>query len=173
MAGRWYGQRLMGGGITSAVEGGNANRMVFVPFTVPRTHTYTGIGLQCTTLDTGKYVRLAIYKDNGTPGNKELMYQTSELSLNGVGDKSETGLTIELPAGAYWLAYVQNGVAQFQAAEQADVIQNLGFANVNDLNSGVCVHYGYTYAAFPATSDAYALASPQTSANTPLIRVQA
>ena len=79
----------------------------YIPIYVPRTTTYTGIGITVITpAPAGKLARLGIYNNSlGTPST--LVLDAGTVPVDTTGDKIIT-INQQLAAGHYWLAYVSD-----------------------------------------------------------------
>lgn len=104
--GRFYfGPTACDSGTQSAIT---VNTLVAYPFYVPRQQTFNTIGIDCTTLASGKSIELAIYADaDGAPA--ALVHDCGTVSVNTSGFKEVTALGLTLAAGWYWLAVASDG----------------------------------------------------------------
>ncbi len=95
--------------------------LYYIPIYVPRTTTYTGIGINVNTpAPAGKLARLGIYNNSlGAPS--ALVLDAGTVPVDSTGDKIIT-ISQQLAAGNYWLAYVTDHAPTLTSPSTAGAI---------------------------------------------------
>lgn len=106
MSGYWYdGQFPSGNGTTSpSAFALTADRLYAFPFWFPLLQSWAKIGVEVTTLEAGKNMKLGIYArgSDGLPGTR-LYGSPSDISLGSTGSKEET-VSLATNAGWFYVA---------------------------------------------------------------------
>jgi hypothetical protein len=99
ITGRYYTRPLQ---ITPSTIFQSANQLYAVPILVPTDRTFTGLAVYISNGAAGYEVTLGLYSNvNGLPGAR--LAQTAGLASSTNGQKQQTGMSIVLTAGIYWL----------------------------------------------------------------------
>ena len=126
-ASKWY-DGTFPGGITrlSTVDLTlAADRLYAVPFWTPWETTWDQIGINVSTADTGKKIKLGIYEvgTDGYPGAR--VYGSAELSLDNTGAVTESGIAQALTPGLHFLAARSDSSAAQVTQQRRDNVGRL------------------------------------------------
>lgn len=116
-----------------------AARQYFVPFTVPRKTTLTGLRLSVTTAATGT-ASIGIYGNAQVAGNDapgSLLASVTGLNTGSTGDKTGSLAYSLLPGTLYWASLIASAAATLRALAVASIQAALG-RQAN--NTGVISH---------------------------------
>lgn len=103
VAGSWYPSLYT----ASVANTPTTGQLSAVPFIVTAQHTFTALGVQCTTLGTAPVVRMGIYADNGgTPVGGALVLDAGTVAVGAIGNVT-IAINEPLAPGLYWLVAVQ------------------------------------------------------------------
>lgn len=138
--------------------------LVGQPFYVPSRHTYDRIALNVTGVESGKSVRLGIYKHDGqnvVPG--ALLLDAGVVSMNTEGSQELT-ISQTLSPGWHWLACLSDaiGTGRLVASGLVGGDPMLGYDDVDNTSFHRFVTRSFTYGTLPdpfGTVDSYALGS--------------
>ena len=141
-------------GYTAAARALVANRLFYTPFFVPRTTTFTRIGVNVSVLAASSTIRLGIYNNgNGVPSGAPLL-DAGTVSGATTGEKEIT-ISQTLTPGWYWLAVVSDGVPQLTADNNTTLgfRPNMGFATGAGGGYGI-LQEDITFGALPSVGTA-------------------
>jgi hypothetical protein len=105
LSSRWYPQETTVGGTPLLTT---ANQATAIPLIVGVAHTFTEIGVNCTTAGTGGNLRFGLYADNGSGYPGALIRDYGTVAATSTGALTVTASNTLAP-GLYWLVEVPQG----------------------------------------------------------------
>ncbi|MFQ5489444.1 MAG: hypothetical protein ACE5GE_01875 [Phycisphaerae bacterium] len=153
-ASSWYdGTPPFGTGQPSGSATLVADRIYAIPFWTPWRTTWDQIGIEVTTADVGKKIKLGIYDVgiDALPGS--LVFGGGELGLDSVGAVSNTAIAQTLSPGLYYLAVRSNSSAAQVTRVSRSSVRFLPVSQLSDTGAASVYSNTGTYAAngLPAT----------------------
>ena len=152
----------------SATASLGPNILIAVPFVVGADETFTRIGVEVTTLSSGKAARLGIYNwANGVPTTLVLDAGTIDTTTTGL---KEVTISQALTRGVYGLAFVCNdATAAFRTPQSAGVTaaHYIGESTMGGTVAAACLTRSFTYAALPTPFGG--TPTPNTEGNCPVM----
>lgn len=119
------------------------NKLYAIPIIVNEAATAVSLNIELTVQSSGNNARLGIYYDNnGKPGN--LLLDAGLVSETGTGNKPIT-ISVNLPAGWYWLALASSGTPTVRANSQSNAFPMLGYASGADLTTHIGWEVNFSY----------------------------
>lgn len=115
-----------------------ANRLYYVPFTVPYDITLATLGVNLKATSVGNKARVGIYSNVVTSGKcapGSLLYSTGDLSLNTATVVTSASTQVLEAGKLYWAAHCQSGTAASVGVSGSAGIMNLGRIGTSNYNA--------------------------------------
>lgn len=148
---RYSANNIINGIPNDTSEVMTANRLYFVPFTVPESQTYTRILMAVGTGNSGN-ARLGIYTSvGGVPA--ALVVDGGTISTTSTGEKEVT-ISQSLAAGQYFLAIVYDSGGAAAGSYGNSSTNTLAILGISGFGGAPYTHYyhSHTYGALPSTA---------------------
>lgn len=135
-------------GTTGAAGVAAAHVIITAPLFIPSRESFTKIGANCTTADTGKNCQFAIYNFNGAGLLGTKIVSSGNVSLTGTGVKEATGLSFTLERGLYLACLnYDSSASQWTYQFEDGIVEAFGAAGANS---------GFSYPVFNDTLGTWA-----------------